>query len=249
MDTKCTLRPIPFWKSLLVFGSGTLLFLLVERWLLPFLAGLGIHKGLLFLVMALPHVLFFFGALLAYRREGYTWSWQQFRERFRFKPIKGKWWLWTLLVVLVDIGLYLAVFQGAYPVVKYVHDAIPPSEIVTEILGDQTTFAGFTVAGNWWLIGLFFFYYFFNVLGEEFLWRGYLFPRQELQHGKYTWVVHGLLWTLFHIFAPYNALMVLPGALFLSYVVQRTGNNTIFLIAHAVMNGIPLAGLVIRILG
>ena len=98
------------------------------------------------------------------------------------------------------------------------------------------------------LLGLFLIMYFFNVLGEEFLWRGYLFPKQELTHGKYTWIVHGLLWTSFHLFAPYNALMVLPGALFMSYITQRYKNNTIFLISHATLNGIPLIILLTNII-
>ncbi|SEL85374.1 CAAX protease self-immunity [Alkalibacterium putridalgicola] len=44
------------------------------------------------------------------------------------------------------------------------------------------------------------FFLFFNILGEEFWWRGYILPRQEIVHGQYTWILHGLLWTLFHIF-------------------------------------------------
>ena len=99
------------------------------------------------------------------------------------------------------------------------------------------------------LIGLYLLLYFFNVVGEEFLWRGYLWPKQELTHGKYTWVVHGIQWTCFHLFAPYNALMVLPGALFMSYVVQRLQNNMIFLISHATLNGIPFIMLILNVFG
>ena len=81
-------------------------------------------------------------------------------------------WLWMPLIVLADIGLYLAVYKLAFPIVKAVHDAFPPPAIVNEIMGDGATFAGFATAGNWGLIFLFLFYFFFNVLGEEFLWRG-----------------------------------------------------------------------------
>ena len=70
-------------------------------------------------------------------------------------------------------------------------------------------------------------YYFFNIMGEELWWRGYIFPRQELAHGQRTWLVHGLLWTAFHLFSPYNALMVLPGALWVSWIVQRRRNTWI----------------------
>jgi len=157
-------------------------------------------------------------------------------------------WLWTILFVAFDIALYLAVYKLAFPIVKKVHDLFPPPKILMEIMPNGETFADYTIQGNWWLLGLFLIMYFFNVLGEEFLWRGYLFPKQELTHGKYTWIVHGLLWTSFHLFAPYNALMVLPGALFMSYITQRYKNNTIFLISHATLNGIPLIILLTNII-
>ncbi len=241
-------KPIKLGSSFVFFATGALLFFLIERAVLPYLSGLGVHKAILFCVMATPHILFFATALIGYRREGNPWSWNSFKERFRYHSIRGKMWLWMPLVVLSFVGLYVAAYQFAFPVVKAVHDAFPPPAIVYEIMGDESNFAGFPTSGNWLLLPLFFFFYFFNVVGEEFLWRGYLFPRQEIIHGKFTWIIHGLLWTFFHIFAPYNALMVLPGALFMSYVVQRTRNNTLFLIGHAVLNGIPLVMLIGKIM-
>jgi membrane protease YdiL (CAAX protease family) len=35
---------------------------------------------------------------------------------------------------------------------------------------------------------------FFNIAGEELWWRGYIFPRQEKTYGRWTWLIHGLLW-------------------------------------------------------
>jgi len=249
MKTIAKIKPIKLSHSMLIFGGAALLFLFIERVALPYLGDQGVNKALLFMLMATPHILFFTLALLGYRREGNPWRWQEFKARFRYKPIKGKMWLWTILIVGVDIGLYLAVYELAFPLVKWVHDAFPPPEIMDEIMSNGETFAGYVIKGNWYLLLLLLGYYFFNVVGEEFLWRGYLFPKQELCHGKYTWIVHGLLWTLFHLFAPYNALMVLPGALFMSYVVQRTQNNTLFLISHATLNGVPVIMLTLNIIG
>jgi hypothetical protein len=42
-------------------------------------------------------------------------------------------------------------------------------------------------------------FFFFNIFGEELWWRGYIQPRQELLTKRYTWLVHGALWSLFHI--------------------------------------------------
>ena len=249
MPTTANIKPIPFFQSFLIFGFAGLLFLFLERAALPYLDKSGVHKAILFLVLAIPHILFFTAALVGYKQEGNPWNWEALKRRFRYKSIKGRMIFWTLLIVLVDIALYLAVYEFAFNWLKEIHDAFPPPAILSEIMNNGETFAGFRVKGNWALVPLYGFLYFFNVVGEEFLWRGYLFPRQELQHGRYTWIIHGLLWTMFHLFAPYNAIMVLPGALFMSYVVQRTQNNTIFLISHAVLNGIPLVMLIMNIIG
>lgn len=148
--------------------------------------------------------------------------------------------MWTLLAGAGNIGLYLLVYFAAYPVLHWLFEVFSEPEIVREVYGDSSSFAGWPLQGNFWLLGVFFIGYFFNVVGEELWWRGYILPRQELTHGSRTWIVHGLLWSGFHLFSPYNALMVLPGALLVSWIVQRQRNTTIFLIAHAAMNGIVL---------
>ena len=244
-----TIKPIRFSTSLVIFLGAAILFLIIERVIIPFLNEQGASQLIQFLTYISPFSLFFFGAFYGYRKEGNPWKWKAIITRFRYKPIKGKMWLWTILIVAVDTSTYLAVYQFAYSFVKKIHDFFPTSEVVMAFMNNGKTFAGYTVQGNYWLIGLYLLLYFTNVVGEEVLWRGYLWPKQELTHGKYTWVVHGLLWTSFHLFAPYNAIMVLPGALFMSYITQRIQNNTIFLISHATLNGIPFVMLIIKVVG
>lgn len=244
-----SIKGISIIASIAIFTGGALLFVLIERAIIPFLNGIGTSKPILFLMLALPHMLFFFLALLGYRLEGNRFERKSFLKRFRYKSIKGKMWIWTILIAIINILLYMAVYTLAGPIVEKLYSWCPPPKILDDIMGNGEMFAGHVLKGNWWLLGLFFIVYFFNILGEEFLWRGYLFPKQEKTHGKYTWIVHGLLWTSFHLFAPYNALIVFPGAMFMSYVVQRTKNNTIFLIAHATLNGIPLVILISHIVG
>ena len=246
---KAKIKPIKFSTSLVIFIGAALLFLMTDRVVLPFFADKGASLLILFLLLAVPQVILLSGALYGYRSEGNKWSWSTFTKRFRFRPITGKLWFWALIIIVVDVALYLVVYKFGYAIVKRIYDAFPSPEILYDVMPNEDTFVGYTIQGNWWLLGLYGILYFFNVVGEELLWRGYLFPRQELTHGKYTWIVHGLLWTSFHLFAPYNALMVLPGALFMSYIVQRTQNNTLFLLSHAVLNGIPFVMLLLKIIG
>lgn len=248
MNTQSQLKPIALTTSLVIFLGAALLFLIIERLIIPYLAEMGISKLILFLVYISPFTLFFVIALYGYRSEGRPWKWKSILSRFNYKPIKGKMWLWTILFVAIDTLSYVVVYKLAFPIVKRIHDAFPTPEVVTSLMNNGETFAGFQVLGNWWLVGLFLLLFLLNVVGEEILWRGYLWPRQELTHGKYTWIVHGLLWTSFHLFAPYNAIMVLPGALFMSYITQRYKNNTIFLLSHATLNAIPLIMLILNIM-
>ena len=76
-----------------------------------------------------------------------------------------------------------------------------------------------------------------------------IFPRQEMAFGKWTWVIHGILWTLFHAFFRWRWLMILPGALAVSYVVQRTRNTWPAVISHALLGGLALIPLLVGILG
>jgi membrane protease YdiL (CAAX protease family) len=81
-------------------------------------------------------------------------------------------------------------------------------------------------------------YWIFNILGEEFFWRGVMMPRQELSFGKYTWLIHGFGWGLFHIAFGWHLLITLIPLIFVqSYVVQKTKNSWTGVIIHGGING------------
>ena len=89
---------------------------------------------------------------------------------------------------------------------------------------------------------------FLNIVGEEFWWRGYILPRQELVHGRWTWVVHGLLWALFHLPFWWNVPVLLPSTLSLSFVVSKLKKATPGIIAHAAMNGLGSVTILLGVL-
>jgi len=243
-----SIQPMRLPVALFFFGIPAFLFAFVQRVAAPFLDASGVPLLVNFFVIMSPHILFFFGALIAYRMEGNPFTRDAFSRRFRLTPLRGKAWGWVAAAVIADIALYLFVYAAGKPILQMIYDAIPDPEILERILGDSTTFVGFPLSGNFWLLGIFLIYYFFNVIGEEFWWRGYIFPRQELVHGSRTWLVHGVLWAGFHLFSPYNALMVLPGALLLAWIAQKQQNNWVFLIAHATLNGLSMIRIISGIL-
>jgi membrane protease YdiL (CAAX protease family) len=104
---------------------------------------------------------------------------------------------------------------------------------------------GLSLAGNWWILLVLLVSLVIATFGEEIWWRGYILPRQELVHGNRTWLIHGLLWTAFHIFTPWNLLAILPGSLALSFVAQRLKNTWPAVIAHGLANGLLVVIIVV----
>ena len=80
--------------------------------------------------------------------------------------------------------------------------------------------------------------FFFNIVGEEILWRGYILPRQELFHWKYSWIVNSILWAVFHLCFGVDLIVILfPTLLIIPYVASKTENTTVGIITHALLNG------------
>jgi len=79
---------------------------------------------------------------------------------------------------------------------------------------------------------------FMNIMSEELWWRGYVLPRQEKQHGRYTWAIHGVLWAFFHAFKWWAVPFMLITTWIIPFVAQRIGNTTPGIIIHLVLNGL-----------
>jgi len=75
-----------------------------------------------------------------------------------------------------------------------------------------------------------------NILGEEFLYRGWMLPRQEAAFGRYAWLVNGTMFTFQHFMQPWNFPAIWPGALFMAYAVQRQRNTWMGIVQHGLMN-------------
>jgi membrane protease YdiL (CAAX protease family) len=64
------------------------------------------------------------------------------------------------------------------------------------------------------------------LLAEEFMWRGYLLPRQEKIYGNKAWLVNGLLWGyILHFFLLWQFISFLPGMLMTPFIAQKTKNT------------------------
>jgi membrane protease YdiL (CAAX protease family) len=217
----------------------------------PWLESLGYDELTSFLAaLCLPLALLFFAALFAYHKiEGRPLTWQAFAERMRLPRLRWRDILWGLAIFLVGgmgvgllSGLVLMLIQkGWMPIPGHLPGIADPR--VTFTPDALAQWAGGTIHGRWDIALLYLAVFFFNVVGEELWWRGYILPRQELAFGRKTWWVHGLMWACFHVFKWWDILPLLPMCLLTGYCAQRTRSTWGGLIGHVFSNGMSMAAI------
>ncbi len=255
-----TLRPMPLWESILFFGIPAIITIFCVYGLFPYLVKHGFSAYISYVIaLDIPLFMMFVASLVAYRMEGNPMNWPAFRDRFRLKRMEHKGWIWTiglLFFMIITAGLLSVLVLSIIPdLIEKGMLTIPdstPSFIdprVPQSLAGIKTQMGAKAVGNWFLLVITFFSLILNILGEEFLWRGYVLPRQELMYGKYAWMVHGVLWMLLHAFKWWQMLALLPGALALSFLAQRIKNTWPGIIAHFITNGIGMIGILLVVMG
>ena len=93
-------------------------------------------------------------------------------------------------------------------------------------------------SGRYWILAAWLPFWILNIMGEEFLWRGVLLPRQEIAFGKWAWLVNGSGWLLFHLaFGPMLLITLLPIVLILPFAAQHQRNSWVGVLIHAGLNG------------
>jgi membrane protease YdiL (CAAX protease family) len=251
------LKPLRFLPSLLYFGLPALLFIAGFWGLMPWLIQQGMLPYYAYLWgVGLPLALLLLTALLWLKIEGHAITWPHIKERFRLRSMDGKAWLWSVGAILIG-GVFgmalvsqfsrLLIKQGIIPIPAMIPEFIKPTSLTDPMVAYNTAVGG--LRGNWLpFIGMLI-VFFFNILGEEFWWRGVVLPRQELAFGPWTWVVHGVMWAFFHGFKWWDVLNLLPICLALSFVCSKLKSTTPGIVIHGVTNGVALIPLLLGILG
>jgi membrane protease YdiL (CAAX protease family) len=105
------------------------------------------------------------------------------------------------------------------------------------------------LVGAWWFFGLLVVFSIFNVLGEEFLFRGVLLPRMQGVFGKWNWVASGVLSAFYHLHQPWTiAANIIQGVLLLAFPRWRFRSTWMGVIVHSVENvfgGILTLGIIL----
>jgi membrane protease YdiL (CAAX protease family) len=207
-----------------------------------------------FVTMVTPLSLMLFAALVAFRIEGNDFKWSTISARFRLRKMTKSDLIYTIGLLIVMIIIYEGLSFTSKWLIQF--KLFTPPEFLLPAVDPRLeqnilveTFMGIPLKGQWWIAVVYFIFLLFNIVGEEFWWRGYILPRQELFFNKWTWLIHGTLWGMFHIFWKWNLIILLPSCLALSYAVYKQKNTWIGIIAHMAFNCGPLIGLIVGLIG
>lgn len=228
-----TIKAMPLKLSFLYFGIPALYFWLLTRYLTPYLNNTaGTHPAMSWFITGfLIFIPLFCAAYVFAKKEGNAGSFKSLLKRLRLKKLTKKDWAWAiggLVATLVCTGLIMGI-----------------SSIVSKTFGipalhttpDFMEFEPFQ-AGERWMLLVWLFMFFFNIVGEEIYWRGYILPRQERANGKYAWFINSALWGVFHISFGMDLLIIAgPALIILPYAVYKTQNTTVGIFIHGVFNG------------
>lgn len=223
------MKPLRLLPSATIFISAAVLLWIMTNLCIPYLSGsTGLEPIIFWFICGSLGVFtpLIIAGVLMLRKEGYKLTKATFVERLRFRSMNCRDWRYSL-VALVVIGLLtgaiMVTMQALVPDFNHT-----PSFMTLEPLS----------SGRYWLLLLWLPYWILNIGGEEFFWRGVLLPRQEMVFGRYTWLLHGTGWAIFHLAFGWQLLVMLLPLLYIeSYVVQKTQNTWTGVFLHGVING------------
>jgi membrane protease YdiL (CAAX protease family) len=223
------IRKLGIGGSFAIYVPAAMLMYFLTKYLIPFLSKTTGQETILFWFLVAGLGIFtplIIAGWLILRAEDYRCTKSTLTDRLRFRRLTGNDLIWALS------GLILAgILSGLV------------MKVLIMITGDfshSPAFMSFEPLspGRYWLLLVWLPYWILNILGEEFLWRGVMLPRQEAAFGKKAWLMHSLGWGLFHIAFGWQLMLTLIPLIFiLSYTVQKTRNSWVGVIMHAGLNG------------
>jgi uncharacterized protein len=180
--------------------------------------------------------------ILLYRETG-TLRWSTIRPRLwlqqprspRTGAVDRRLWWWLIPLFLLTVGYEMQI-NGMVErlwVTLFPALAEPPTFSMSGFLGSAEGRA--ELVGAWGFFALFLVSAVLNtVLGEELLFRGLLLPRMTGAFGRWSWIVNGLLFGLYHLHQPWGmADSAVEGMFLLAYSSKRFQSAWFGIILHS----------------
>ncbi len=155
-----------------------------------------------------------------------------------WKEKTNKKWMFVAILIAVFVKRNAALVQHNLQSVRFFNASGFYGEFFSHF--GPHDFMGLSLQGAWW-IPLYYAVVMLvcNIGGEELWWRGYVLPRQELAFGRSAWVVHGIFWSMFHLFMQptlWDTVRMAITGVALSFVAQRTKSTWPGIVGHSFGN-------------
>jgi membrane protease YdiL (CAAX protease family) len=227
MDAK---QPVTHSRAAVIFGIVTIYFYFLLMTLLPWLkSNFPVNPALYWFITG--YFLFiplFLYAVIMVKQEGNRGV-NDVIQALSIKKMSGIDWRYAIVGTIVIFVLTGVIFGISSLLTRYV--GLKELETIPWFMGEMRPFQGTEKL----LLLVWLPMFFFNIVGEEILWRGYIQNRMKRQ---YAWLWCSLLWTGFHIpFGLGVLLMALPALFIIPYMFHKRKNTLIGIITHGIYNG------------
>ena len=184
--------------------------------------------------------MFVLSLIIVYREEG-DLRWATIRRRMWLNTPRDlktgepsrKLWLWLIPLIL----LFFASMMFVAPLLGQLWESLfpffkpPPGFDPGQLLGSPEI--RIQLVGAWDFLLLFVALAFFNIFGEEFLFRGVMLPKMGGTFGKWDWVANGVLFSAYHWHEPWGILPLILGSVFWLALPPRLFRSTwISIVVH-----------------
>lgn len=239
-------KTISLSKSFSIFMIAGIQFYVVIKIIVPWLSKCLNTTEYIVWMFAGTFLLFipiFSTAILLLKRDGYAMDFKTIKSALNLHKLSKKDYLWIIIGLVIAgslcciIILLLMSFSRTFTV-ESLYSISPIA--VSPLYGNELWYAVFLPV-----------FFFFNYVGEEILWRGYILPRQlNSNYGKYAVLINALFHCSYHyVFGIKPLIIMFPMLVLMPLIVSKTKNTWTSIIIHTLIGAPTQIMIILGVLG
>lgn len=250
------LKQLNFWQVLLAFFLPSSFAFFGFRIILPWTVENGQPKVLMWgIIASIMLLIFVVVGFVLIRNEARTNN-ISIRDRLLIKKLGVKQWLICLGIMIAGIILSSAIsplveFFKELPGLSipdympfWLNPSIDPMNTDIDILSPN-----YALKGNYFVVVIMSICLLLNILAEEIYFRGWLLPKMQ-NFGKWSWVLNGLLFALYHTFQLWLFPMLFVLSIATTLTVYLSKSILPAFLTHIIANFIlGILGIIILVFG
>lgn len=225
-----TRKNISILNAASIFGFATLYFYTLLILFFPYLKNnFDLNPALnWFITGYLIFIPLFLYAVFMVKKEG-NQTFGELLQALKIKRLDKTDWVYTIVAIILIFILTGLIFGISFLLNQYF--GIRLLNTTPYFMEDMKPFVGWEK----FILLIWLPMFFFNIVGEEILWRGYI---QNRLKSKYAWIICSSLWAVFHLPFGFDLIiMALPALIIIPYVFYKRPNTLVSIIIHGVYNG------------